>query len=91
MRADWRFIHEYYTGMCAHMLHATFGKPLALHDPESIVVFEDHTSYVEQSPAHVRGGLVPNVAAMCRAQREFAAEYGLRSHRTLTGGRGRAR
>jgi 3-isopropylmalate/(R)-2-methylmalate dehydratase large subunit len=84
VRADVRFIHEYYTGMCAHMLHATFGRPLALCDPGSIVVFEDHTSYVAASPAHVRGGLVPNVVAMCRAQREFVAEYGLRAHRTLT-------
>ena len=84
VRADWRFIHEYYTGMCAHLLHAAFGQPLALREPESIVVFEDHTSYVEESPAHVRGGLVPNVLAMVRAQREFVAEHGLRSHRTLT-------
>ena len=84
VRADRRFIHEYYTGMCAHMLHSTFGQPLRLKDPESIVVFEDHTSYVEQSPAHVRGGLVGNVAAMCRAQREFVSQYGLRCHRTLT-------
>ena len=84
VRADWRFIHEYYTGMCAHMLHAAFGRPLALVEPDSIVVFEDHTSYVEESPAHVRGGLVPNVVAMVRAQREFVAAYGLRQHRTLT-------
>ncbi|HRO58091.1 MAG TPA: aconitase family protein [Burkholderiaceae bacterium] len=84
VRADWRFIHEYYTGMCAHMLHSAFGKPLDLHDPDSIVVFEDHTSYVDESPAHLRGGLVPNVVAMCRAQREFVASYGLHSHRTLT-------
>ena len=84
VRADLRFIHEYYTGMAAHMLHATFGRPLVLHDPGSIVVFEDHTSYVEESPAHVRGGLVPNVHRMVEAQRDFAATYGLRSHRTLT-------
>ncbi len=84
VRADLRFIHEYYTGMAAHMLHATFGRPLVLHEPGSIVVFEDHTSYVEESPAHVRGGLVPNVHRMVEAQREFAATYGLRSHRTLT-------
>ena len=84
VRADWRFIHEYYTGMAAHMLHATFGRPLALHDPASVIVFEDHTSYVEESPAHVRGGLVPNVHRMVEAQRDFAATYGLRSHRTLT-------
>ena len=84
VRADWRFIHEYYTGMAAHILHATFGRPLALHDPATIVVFEDHTSYVEESPTHVRGGLMPNLHCMVRAQRDFVAAYALRSHRTLT-------
>ncbi|MBO9649370.1 MAG: 3-isopropylmalate dehydratase [Variovorax sp.] len=84
VRADWRFIHEYYTGMAAHMLHATFGRPLELKDPGSIVVFEDHTSYVEESPAHVRGGLVPSVHRMVQAQRDFAREYHLRMHQTLT-------
>lgn len=90
VRADWRFIHEYYTGMAAHMLHANFGRPLHLHEPASIVVFEDHTSYVEESPAHLRGGLVPNVHRMVEAQRAFAAEHGLRSHRTLTEDEARA-
>ncbi|MET1115517.1 MAG: aconitase family protein [Comamonas sp.] len=84
VRADWRFIHEYYTGMAAHMLHAALGRPLTLADPDSIIVFEDHTSYVEESPAHVMGGLVPNVQRMVRAQRDFARDYQLRSHRTLT-------
>jgi len=84
VRADWRFIHEYYTGMCAHMLDATFGASLALQDPASIVVFEDHTSYVAESPAHVRNGLVPNVVAMRQAQRAFAERHRLRMHRTLT-------
>jgi 3-isopropylmalate/(R)-2-methylmalate dehydratase large subunit len=84
VRADWRFIHEYYTGMAAHMLHSTLGSPVALHQPESILVFEDHTSYVDQSPAHLRAGLVPNMRAMNQAQRDFALQYGLRMHRTLT-------
>ena len=84
VRADLRFIHEYYTGMAAHMLHASFGRPLPLKDPSSIIVFEDHTSYVEESPAHVRGGLVPNVHRMVEAQRVFATEYNLKTHRTLT-------
>ncbi len=84
VRADWRFIHEYYTGMAAHMLHQAFGRPLTLRDPDSILVFEDHTSYVEESPAHARAGLVPNVHRMVQAQRDFAAAYGLRCHRTLT-------
>lgn len=84
VRADWRFIHEYYTGMAAHMLHSTLGQPVQLHQPDSILVFEDHTSYVDQSPAHLRAGLVPNMRAMIQAQREFARQYGLRMHRTLT-------
>ncbi|MEJ8836888.1 aconitase family protein [Ramlibacter sp. AN1133] len=84
VRADWRFIHEYYTGMAAHMLHETLGRPLALHGMDSILVFEDHTSYVEESPAHAGSLLLPNMHAMQQAQRDFAAAYGLRSHRTLT-------
>ncbi|MDQ6638213.1 MAG: aconitase family protein [Pseudomonadota bacterium] len=84
VRADWRFIHEYYTGMCAHMLDSTFGASLALQDPATIVAFEDHTSYVTESPAHVQGGLVPNVVAMCRAQRAFVERFRLRIHRTLS-------
>ena len=84
VRADWRFIHEYYTGMAAHMLHETLGKPVLMHDPATALVFEDHTSYVDQSPAHLRMGLVPNMRAMVQAQRDFAALYGLRTHRTLT-------
>jgi 3-isopropylmalate/(R)-2-methylmalate dehydratase large subunit len=84
VRADRRFIHEYYTGMCAHMLHSSFGRPLRLVDPASIVVFEDHTSYVAQSPAHLQGGLVPHIQAMVQAQRDFARDHGLAMHRTLT-------
>ncbi|MBA2961590.1 MULTISPECIES: aconitase family protein [Ramlibacter] len=84
VRADWRFIHEYYTGMAAHLLDTTFGADLALQARESIVVFEDHTSYVAESPAHLKAGLVPNMRAMCEAQRAFVARHGLRSHRTLT-------
>jgi 3-isopropylmalate/(R)-2-methylmalate dehydratase large subunit len=90
VRADWRFIHEYYTGMAAHMLHAGFGKPVALHEPASIVVFEDHSSYLEESPAHLKHGLVPNMRAMVQSQRDFVADYGLRSHRTLTDAEARA-
>ncbi|HEY1229787.1 MAG TPA: aconitase family protein, partial [Ramlibacter sp.] len=84
LRADLRFIHEYYTGMAAHMLDATLGPQLRLHEPDSIVVFEDHTSYMAESPAHLKAGLVPNMRAMCQAQRDFVARHGLRNHRTLT-------
>ena len=84
VRADWRFIHEYYTGMADTLLRGALGLDFRLQRPEQIVVFEDHTSYVDESPAHVRGGLIANMHAMSRAQRDFAARHGLRMHRTLT-------
>jgi 3-isopropylmalate/(R)-2-methylmalate dehydratase large subunit len=84
VRADWRFIHEYYTGMADTLMQNALGKDFTLQRPEQIVVFEDHTSYVDESPAHVRGGLIANMHAMSHAQRDFAARHGLRMHRTLT-------
>jgi 3-isopropylmalate/(R)-2-methylmalate dehydratase large subunit len=84
VRADWRFIHEYYTGMADTLMKSALGKDYTLQRPEQIVVFEDHTSYVDESPAHVRGGLIANMHAMRQAQRNFAARHGLRMHRTLT-------
>jgi 3-isopropylmalate/(R)-2-methylmalate dehydratase large subunit len=84
VRADWRFIHEYYTGMADTLLHGALGAHITLKRPEQIVVFEDHTSYVHESPAHERGGLIANMLAMSQAQRDFATHHGLRMHRTLT-------
>jgi 3-isopropylmalate/(R)-2-methylmalate dehydratase large subunit len=84
VQADWRFIHEYYTGMADTLMQNALGKDFTLQRPEQIVVFEDHTSYVDESPAHVRGGLIANMHAMRQAQRNFAARHGLRMHRTLT-------
>jgi 3-isopropylmalate/(R)-2-methylmalate dehydratase large subunit len=75
VRADWRFIHEYYTGMCAHMLGERFGAALKLHEPQHIIAFEDHLSYVHQSPAHQ--GTVSLVKGLSKSHRQFAKEHGL--------------
>ncbi len=83
VRADWRFIHEYYTGMCAHMLDQAYGEALGLHEPETIVTFEDHLSYVHRSPVHVSQNLVGDVLGLSRAHRAFAARFGLVEHGTL--------
>lgn len=83
VRADWRFIHEYYTGMAAHMLQGLVGDA-PLHDAASIRVFEDHTAYLDESPAHASDGLRPLMREMIGAQRDFAHRHGLRMHRTRT-------
>jgi 3-isopropylmalate/(R)-2-methylmalate dehydratase large subunit len=80
VRADLRFIHEYYTGMAAHMLDAEFGDELKLHEPETIVAFEDHLSYVHRSPVHVSQGLVGGVLGLSRAHRAFVEQHRLTHH-----------
>jgi len=88
VRADWRFCHEYFTGMVAHLLHANFGRPVPLHDTQTILLFEDHLTLAHRSPVHVQGGLLPGVRNLSLAHREFAAEYGIRDHGALPSGEG---
>ena len=88
VRADRRFIHEIYTGMCAQLLRQRFGDALRLHEPHSIVCFEDHHAYVERSPVHVANGLVGNVKRLAQAHRDFVARHGLVDHGLRTGGEG---
>ena len=87
-RPDWRFIHEYYTGLCDHLLREAFGDEVALHEPGSIVGFEDHLSLAHRSPAHLKGGLLPGVAELSRAHRAFVARHRLRDHGRLPGTEG---
>jgi 3-isopropylmalate/(R)-2-methylmalate dehydratase large subunit len=80
VRADLRFIHEYYTGMAAHLLGAEFGDALTLYEPDTIVAFEDHLSYVHRSPVHVSQGLVGGVQQLSRAHRAFVDKHQLTHH-----------
>ena len=88
LKADFRFIHDIYTGMCRWMLDTAFGGQPALHDPASILVFEDHFSYVHKSPVHVEKGLLPTVRGLSAAHRAFVAEHGLTHHGYLPSGEG---
>jgi len=84
VRADLRFIHEYYTGMCAHLLLGEYGEQLRLHGPRSILAFEDHLAYVHASPVHVAQGLLPDVRGLSRAHRAFVEQHGLTHHGYLS-------
>jgi 3-isopropylmalate/(R)-2-methylmalate dehydratase large subunit len=83
VRADRRFIHEIYTGMCAALLQRHTGAGYRLHQPQSIVCFEDHHAYVERSPVHVARGLVGSVHKLAQAHRDFVALHGLTDHGLL--------
>ncbi len=88
VRADYRFIIEYYCPMAVHMLDKAFGHPLELEAPETIILFEDHLSYAHRSPTHVRLGLLDGVKNLSEAHRRFAKTYGLKNHGWLVGEEG---
>ena len=88
VRAHWRFAIEYYTPMIAHMLYRSFGKPAALHDPSTIIFFEDHLSFAHRSETHVKKGLLPFVRDLSSAHQDFARVHGLRNHGYLPSGEG---
>ena len=86
--ADWRFSHDYFTGMCAHFMHQAFGRPAPLHAPEGIVAFQDHLVLAEQSIPHKRDGLLPGVANLMQGHTSFVREYPVHVHVELPGGAG---
>ena len=88
VRADWRFAIEYYTPMIAHMLYQSFGKPVALHDPSTIIFFEDHLTFAHRSETHVKKGFLPFVRDLSAAHQDFARLHGLRNHGYLPSGEG---
>lgn len=80
LRVDWRFSHDYFTGMCAHLMHRAFGEPAALHDPARIIAFQDHLVLAGQSVPHVTQGLLPGVANLTSGHRDFVARYPVLAH-----------
>ena len=83
--ADWRFSHDYFTGMCAHLMHRAFGKPAPLQAPDHIIAFQDHLVLAAQSFPHVRDGLLPGVANLAQGHTAFSRDYPVRSHGALDG------
>jgi 3-isopropylmalate/(R)-2-methylmalate dehydratase large subunit len=86
--AAWRFSHDYFTGMSAHLMHRAFGKPAPLHAPERIIAFHDHLVLAPRSVPHVRDGLLPGIAHLVQAHKAFAQEYPVRAHGELADGSG---
>lgn len=88
VNADWRFSTEYFTPMIAHQLHQNFGRPVPLHQRETILFFEDHLTFAHRSEIHVKKGLLPLVRNLSQEHQKFAADYGLRNHGALPSGEG---
>ncbi|MEJ8851856.1 aconitase family protein [Variovorax rhizosphaerae] len=90
VKADWRYSHDYVTGMCAAFMNKAMGPDIALQDVASIQCFADHLVYVEEtmSPAKRALGLLDSAMAMGRMQEEFCAQHGVRLHHRVPGRKG---
>ena len=80
VRADVRFSHDYVTPMLDALLRRAFGETVRPADPESILLFRDHLTFVE----HVLGRdprrlpLLEQARLLPVLQKRFAERHGLR-------------
>lgn len=85
LSADWRFSHDYFTGMCAHFMHNAFGEHIELARPHEIIAFQDHLILAEQSFPHIRDNLLAAVGGLASAHDEFVRLYPVVAHGALKG------
>ncbi|MBE0703861.1 MAG: 3-isopropylmalate dehydratase, partial [Afipia sp.] len=88
LAADWRFSHDYFTGMVAHVMHGAFGEPASLHRPDRIVAFRDHLSLAGESLPHRRDGLLGGIAHLLEGHDRLVETYPVRAHGALDGAAG---
>ena len=85
LSADWRFSHDYFTGMCAHFMHEAFGEHLERARPHEIIAFQDHLILANQSYPHIRDNLLAAVGGLASAHDEFVRRYPVVAHGALKG------
>lgn len=90
VKADWRFSHEYVTPMAASFLEKALGPWAVLRDPESILAFRDHLTFLHRSmkAEHRAMGLLTVAERLKPAQEAFCAKHGIRLHGELPDGSG---
>lgn len=90
VRADWRYSHDYVTGMSAAFMESACGPDQPLHDTASIKCFADHLVYIEQSmPADKRAiGLLDAALSLGRMQQRFCDRHGVQLHDAAPGASG---
>ena len=88
VKAHWRFSHEYVTAMAASFLAGAAGDAVQLRDPERILAFRDHLTFLDQSIniEKNRTGLLSVARRLKYAQEEFCARHGIRLHGELPDG-----
>lgn len=88
VKAHWRFSHEYVTPMAASFLAHAEPEGIALREPDRILAFRDHLTFLEQSFDSERNppGLLEVAKRLKLAQEAFCARHGIRLHGELPDG-----
>lgn len=90
VKADWRFSHEYVTPMAASFLKAALGPDAKVKDPETVLAFRDHLTFLHHAmkAEHRAKGLLEVAQRLKGFQEAFCAEQGIRLHGELPDGSG---
>ena len=80
VRADLRFSHEYVTPMADALFRRGFGDAARVEDPESVLLFRDHLTFVDEVHAREprRLPLLEQARLLALAQADFAKRQGIR-------------
>jgi 3-isopropylmalate/(R)-2-methylmalate dehydratase large subunit len=90
VRADLRFSHDYVTAMADALFRRGFGEDAAVADPESLVLFRDHLTLLEQAltPRHRELKLFDHALELKHAQERFAERHGVMLYDEVEGEHG---
>ncbi|MEP7050952.1 MAG: aconitase family protein [Pseudomonadota bacterium] len=79
-RADLRFSHEYVTPMADALFRAGFGEEARVADPDSLLLFRDHLTFLESvmPEKHRALGLAVQAQELVQVQRAFAERHRVR-------------
>ncbi|MDD5543411.1 MAG: aconitase family protein [Acidobacteriia bacterium] len=90
VRADLRFSHEYVTPMAAIFFEQLVGKNEKVSDPQSVIFFRDHLTFLDEvmPRERVEMGLLDLAFELKRKQQAFAEAQGIRVHGELADRKG---
>jgi 3-benzylmalate isomerase len=82
---DIRFSHEYVTPMAAIFFEQLVGEEARVADPESVLMFRDHLTFLPEAmtPERVKAGLLDVALELEKKQRAFAERQGIKLYGEL--------
>jgi 3-isopropylmalate/(R)-2-methylmalate dehydratase large subunit len=89
VRTDYRFSHEYVTPMAAIFFEEKLGADASVTDPDSVIMFRDHLTYLHEvmPPERVQLGLLDVARMLKDKQQQFAEKQGIKLYGERLGAR----